>query len=543
MNVDTGMQIDLLSTVRRRAWLMASVGGIVFLLGYWVAMALPNEYMSYSTLLVEPQAISQQLVEAGVAESDLNQRLHLMTSEILSRPRLSRIIDELGLYREESQSMLREEIIDLMRSKVAVVPVLPEFNEDIPARQRDRMSLNTFRILFTSGNASTAAAVAQRLANDFIDQHVAARVQTTQKSLEFIGAEQERLRVAIVDVDRRIAEVKAANPGRLPEDQSTNQRILERTLSEMRDAQRVLDQARSEEAFWKNQVLTATSTAARDDASPSRKLQVLDLVLAEMRSKGMTDKHPDVIATRQEMAELREAIEAAGGEEEETLSPAQQTARSEEKRAALRVAAAAQEVQRLTDQRQEVEKRLEETPRVAEQLDALMREYTQLTMALADFGQRRQEASVQADLERRQLGEQFRVLESAFPAPEPSAPNRLLLLGMSLVAGLAFGSIAGLVVELLDGSVHGARELQGALGVPVLASIPSILLESDRAARTRRRFQLALAAATFTVFCLVGGAATYMWVNGAPGFVQALLAGEEEPEQGASIEIPGGPVG
>jgi hypothetical protein len=35
------------------------------------------------------------------------------------------------------------------------------------------------------------------------------------------------------------------------------------------------------------------------------------------------------------------------------------------------------------------------------------------------------EAQVQAQLERRQLGEQFRVLEAAFKAPEPSAPNRV----------------------------------------------------------------------------------------------------------------------
>jgi uncharacterized protein involved in exopolysaccharide biosynthesis len=467
-----------------------------------------------------------------------------MTSEILSRPRLSRIIDELGLYKEESKSLLREEVIDLMREKIAVVPLLPEFQEEIPQRQRDKMSLNTFRIIFTSDNANTAAAVAQRLANDFIDEHVAARVQTTQKSLEFIGAEQERLRQAIAEVDRRITEVKAQNPGRLPEDVTTNQRMLERTISDLRDSQRQLDLARNDQAFWKNQVLTATTTASRDDASPTRKLQLLELSLAEMRSKGMTDKHPDVIAAKQEMETLRESIAASEDEEDDApLSMAQQSAKAEEQRARLKVEAASQEVERLEGQQREIEQRLEQTPRVAEQLDALQREYLQLTGALADFGRRRQEAGVQADLERRQLGEQFRVLESAFPAPEPSAPNRLLLLILALIVGLGVGAGAGLVAEFLDGSVHGAREIQGALGVPVLVSIPSIVLESDRVEEARRRIRLGLAAATFTMFCLVGGALTYMWVNGAPGFVKNILAGEEEPGQGVSLDIGGGPVG
>ena len=45
------------------------------------------------------------LVESGVPQSDLNERLHLMTARILSRPRLSRIIDDLGLYKDEASYM------------------------------------------------------------------------------------------------------------------------------------------------------------------------------------------------------------------------------------------------------------------------------------------------------------------------------------------------------------------------------------------------------------------------------------------------------
>ena len=163
----------------------------------------------------------------------------------------------------------------------------------------------------------------------------------------------------------------------------------------------------------------------------------------------------------------------------------------------------------------------------------LEREEIQLRATLRDFANRRHEASVQADLERRQLGEQFRVLEAAFPPIGPSAPNRLMALAMSLLAGLALGAGAGILAESLDGSVHGARELQAALGVPVLVTIPAIVLESDRARAVRRRIQTAVAAAAFAVFCLVGGAVTYMAVNGAPGWIQSLVAGEEDPESAA----------
>ena len=66
MNVETGFQLaDVSGFVRRRAKYMIAVAGVITLAAYWLAMALPNEYESSSTILVEPQSVSKELVEAG----------------------------------------------------------------------------------------------------------------------------------------------------------------------------------------------------------------------------------------------------------------------------------------------------------------------------------------------------------------------------------------------------------------------------------------------------------------------------------------------
>jgi uncharacterized protein involved in exopolysaccharide biosynthesis len=191
------------------------------LVGYWVAMALPNVYTSSATVLVEPQAVAEDLVKAGVAGSDLNERLHLMTAQILSRSRLSRIIDELELYPEESQHMLREELIGLMKRRINVAPVVPDLEKEQARASRGRMpniEINEFRIFFSDADPRVARDVAQRLANDFIETHIGNRVQLSQKSLEFIDAELERLAERIRTVEAEIARVKNENPGKLPED-------------------------------------------------------------------------------------------------------------------------------------------------------------------------------------------------------------------------------------------------------------------------------------------------------------------------------------
>ena len=94
--------------------------------------------------------------------------------------------------------------------------------------------------------------------------------------------------------------------------------------------------------------------------------------------------------------------------------------------------------------------------------------------------------------------------------------------------GLVFGGAAGIVAEANDSSLHRARDLQFAVNVPVLASIPTIIFESDRAQLMQKRFRQTVAVAGVVIFCLAGGAATYVFVNGAPGWVAAVLGGDDE---------------
>jgi polysaccharide chain length determinant protein (PEP-CTERM system associated) len=534
MNTEAGFQLsDIQGIVKRRAGVAGLTALAVALAGYWIAMALPNVYRSFATVLVEPQAVAEVLVRAGVAESDLNERLHLMTAEILSRPRLSRIIDELELYTDESEYMLREEVIDRMKERIQVDPVV----SDLERRQGRRMvaatDINEFRISFEDYEPAIARDVAQRLANDFIETHIENRVQLTRKSLEFIDAELERLAERIRSVEGEIAAVKNENPGKLPEDMSANQRRLERALSDLAVAQRTLATAASDEAFYRSQLAAAAAySAPNDDASPVRRLELLKLQLAQYRSLGYTEKHPDIEATKAEIEEVEASIAAALEDDESSTAGAtsivEQQAEAEMRRAALRRAATVEEIERLRELAAQIQTLITLTPAVAEQLDALNREYEHLFSSFQDFSNRQLEASVQAQLERRQLGEQFRVLEAAFIATGPSAPNRPLIMLLGIFLGVAAGGGIALLLEVMDTSIHDARQLQSQLQVPVLAAIPRIWLESDRVALRRKRIRSAFATVALTGFAVVGGAANYLWVNGAPRFLSVAFEGEVE---------------
>ena len=86
---------DVIGIFLRRLRLIVAVAGSIFLFAVVVAALLRNEFSVRATILVEPQSISKKLVESGEVAQDAMNRLHLMTMQILSRARLSKVIDEL----------------------------------------------------------------------------------------------------------------------------------------------------------------------------------------------------------------------------------------------------------------------------------------------------------------------------------------------------------------------------------------------------------------------------------------------------------------
>jgi succinoglycan biosynthesis transport protein ExoP len=531
MNLEQGNQQsiqlpDLFGIARRRGKVIAIVAGAVILVTFWIAMALPNLYTSYAVILVEPQSVDENLVDSGVREGDLSERLGLMTAEILSRRRLSQIITDMDLYEDERAEMQRFEVVELMRTFFAVEPVVNELEE---RRNRNReQPFRTFKITFRNESPSVARDVAQRIANDFINANIDTRTEVTAKSLDFMQDEIRSLTANLANVEARIGEVKVANAGRLPEEFAAHQQQLQYTIGSLRSAQRALDLANSDAAFWANQAMTASDSSTDvNPVSPTYRKRALEIEHGSLMARGFTNKHPDVIRVEAEIVILQAQLDGTGEDGKEILSPGEQSARAQQNRSELQAKASLIEIERLEETVADLESRMAATPAVAEQLDALQREYDHLYLSYQDFSSRLQQAGVQADLERRQLGERFRILEPAERAREPSSPNRILLLILGAVFGLVLGGGVGLTAEISDSSLHTSGSLQSALGIPVLISVPKIMLEPDRMARSRRVLRESLIAVGIVVFVLVGGVATYFFVNG-PGSWEPAVEGVEQ---------------
>jgi uncharacterized protein involved in exopolysaccharide biosynthesis len=150
--------------------------------------------------------------------------------------------------------------------------------------------------------------------------------------------------------------------------------------------------------------------------------------------------------------------------------------------------------QRLHEQLTGYQAKLEAVPSRESDLVALTRDYTTLQTAYQNLLAKREDATLAANLEHRDIGEQFRVLDPARIPESPYSPKPLVITG----AGAALGLVIGLAIigfsEYRDNSFGTDDDVVRLCQVPVLAMVPVMMTEQERKAKRRRLLLLNVAA-------------------------------------------------
>jgi uncharacterized protein involved in exopolysaccharide biosynthesis len=257
----------------------------------------------------------------------------------------------------------------------------------------------------------------------------------------------------------------------------------------------------------------------------SVRLARLKQELTTLRTK-YTDLWPDIIRLKDEIARLE--AEMAKPKEERVVPAALPTPevvrlREAVKTVDIEIRLLKADEQRLRRGIAAFEVRVENTPRREQEFQELTRDYETTKGYYQSLLKRYEEATLAESMEQRQKGEQFRILDPAVAAANPTAPNRLRLLLVGLVASLGLAGAALVVAEVLDTSFHSVLELRGVVSVPILARIPTVVTERDWR-RRRWRFRLAVVAALVGL-CVVS-AGSYLVGHGNEQLVQLMSRGE-----------------
>jgi len=130
--------------------------------------------------------------------------------------------------------------------------------------------------------------------------------------------------------------------------------------------------------------------------------------------------------------------------------------------------------------------RVQLSPVVQQQFKVLTRDYQTALNFYNDLLKKRNESQMATELERRQQGEQFRVLDPPSLPERPSFPNRPLFNAGGLGAGAFLGFGMVVLMEWRDKSIRTRKDVLAYLGAYTLAVIPPIestLKKENRAFR------------------------------------------------------------
>ena len=481
---------------------LAIVGGLLF---FKIA---PKVYRATTLILVEPQQVPDSYVRS-VISGTVEKRLQTISQQIHSRTNLEKIIDQFGLDREPAESnrsvldrlkeiLKMDETVEEGDEAVKRMSLVQELRKKIQVTLRGGRENSAFEISFIWNDGAIAAQVANFVANKFIEENLNVREEMAMATTDFLEREASRIRYELEAKEKELEDFKKEHMGMLPSELESNISILNQLREELNNLEKRLDTEKQMAIMLENQTKTMKSAMSSDlfvpfeddalavESSSSGKVQMLEEQLENLKVQ-YTDKHPDIVALKKRIERAKkEEEDNQAVEEEQAFEPEPEIAIPTVDPMASQLKMARDRIQSYVNQIEELKKRIglyqervEGTPRVELAMTKILRDYETVKSRYEELLSKSLSARMAEELERRQKGEQFRIIDPAIAPGKPFSPDIKKVMLMAVVAGLAMGAGLAYVREILDPCFYSPEEIESELNTNVVVSLPYVDLKQN----------------------------------------------------------------
>jgi polysaccharide chain length determinant protein (PEP-CTERM system associated) len=363
-----------------------------------------------------------------------------------------------------------------------------------------------FTITYTGDDPNVVTTVTNRLASLFIEENLKIREQQAVGTTEFLTNELTSAKTKLDQMETAVTQYKRRYMGELPEQRDTNIKILEQLQNQYQRVGESIRSAQDRKLFIQKQLSDmetpggagslGSATYGKDIRTTPGKTSYLDMTpssrpgetgggyyesqrealtktLDELTAK-YTSSHPDVIATKKKLAELKNKKDKDPELYDIKKDPRYRELQNQLTLTDMEIKRLSEEERGLVAQMNRYRGRIELTPAREQDMASLMREYESTKATYETLLKKSQEAQQAENLEKRQKGEQFRVIDPARVPEKPFSPDIPKILLIGLAAGLGCGFGLAFLREQMDRSFHEPGDAEIALGLKVLATIPKI---------------------------------------------------------------------
>ena len=439
----------------------------------FAAIMLPKVYRSTTLVMIQPQQVPSEYVSAPIT-SHIRDRLQALSQIALSRTRLEQIITQYQLYgarRAHGEPM--EGVVEFMRRHIHI---------DIPEDPNDSRDARggSFRLSYEYFDAPTAQQVTAQLADLFIDEDLKQRAQQAAATTAFLDEQLMKSRAALEAKGREIKLFKDRYQGSLPQDLEVNLKILGDLQTQLQVdneafagvQERRLQLDRELARAREDNVTITSMSGEKSSASPEAALTLKQTELAELQAQ-YSERHPDVVRMKAEIAALKALIKHPKNGEE-GMSPLEAELRRETDAMDIQERRLQTEIPNLKKGIVNYQKRIAETPAHEQQFANLTRDFNALDADYHRLLDKKLEAQISQNLEQRQEGERFQVLDSANLPKDPEAPDRKAIAMFGAVLSIFLAGALPFALFFTDTSFKDPDELRRELDVSVAATIPEV---------------------------------------------------------------------
>jgi len=379
---------------------------------------------------------------------------------------------------------------------------------------------NAFQLSFEHQSPEKAKDVASRLASLFIEQNLQVREQQAMGTKSFITAEADRLRKELEEQEATVNQFKAAHRFELPDQLDANLRTLEQLRRELEASTQRLSSLQERKGILQKQMVESDilgmdllGIGSFSTGSPTEGGAVnprLEIKKRELETllQSYSNKYPDVVRLKKEIqaleAEKKEPSASSPGNSSKTatssVNPLKQVLQTQISDIDAEIQTLRSQHERLRGQIGTIQARIDNTSMNGIELSKISRGYEITLRKYQDLLGKSLDSELSENMEKKQKGEQFQILDPANYPLKPVRPNRPMIILFGLIAGLAGGVGLAFVWDTLDTSFKRSDELAGYVNIPLLATIPALVTRGT--VLDERRTQGMLVAASIAVLAV-----------------------------------------
>ena len=453
-----------LQIITRRKELFILVFLLIVTVVFAVSFLLPRKYESTSTVFIEKNVISE-LVKGITVTPSMEDTINVLTYAITSRTLLTKVVDSMDMNLAAKTEGGTETLIKELQANTKV-------------RVKDK---NLFTISFTHTNPRVARDFVNTLVRLYIEENISSKRGESYDATKFLSEQIDTFNTKLEKAENEVNAYKRDKGGVISIDEG-------KLFQEINTAQqKIYDlELRRRQLEGMRQVTKRANDPLQSRLSALQKKR--DELLVEY-----TESYPDVIKLKGDIETVKEQIAARKGEESQPLDP-QEMARIESEISAIKITESG--LQRYINTNKSL---LQSIPSAKAGLDKLELEKKNQKNIYDQLFARHGQSEVSKQMEVQDKSTTFRIVDPAILPVKPASPNRLRIMLLGMLGGLA-GSFGLLVLlDQVDSSVKDVDFIKG-LGVPVLAIIPRM---QDPVGQVRQRRRTVRVIAVATLYFLI----------------------------------------